>query len=216
MKVGTDGVLLGVLADISASPVRILDIGTGTGLVALMLAQRCPTAVIDAVEIDADAAEQASENFADSVFSDRLSVIHADVNNLNSAPYDFIVSNPPYFVDSLLAPDRQRTLARHTVTLTYDRLAYSVSRLLSSDGRCSIIIPSDTVLSLEQAFAQCGLHVIGRTLVKPNAQKPPKRVVVTFCRVSLPVKESVLVMDDAPRKRTPQFDALVREFYLDK
>lgn len=216
MKVGSDGVLLGVLADIGASPVRIMDIGTGTGLVALMLAQRCPSAMIDAVEIDADAALQANENFSNSPFRDRLSIIHADVNSLDSCQYDLVVSNPPYFVDSLLAPDKQRTMARHAVTLTYHHLAESVSRLLSSHGRCSVIIPSDTSSSLEREFSQCGLNVVSRVHVKPNLMKPPKRVVLTFGRGSQFVVESELVMDEAPRKRTPQFDALVRDFYLDK
>ncbi|MEE0972800.1 MAG: methyltransferase, partial [Paludibacteraceae bacterium] len=140
MKVGTDGVLLGVLADVSKAT-RILDIGTGTGLIALMLAQRQKDAHVDAIEIDEQAAQQAQENIAQSPFC----YIHVHTTALqaynSTQPYDLIVSNPPYFVDSLKAPNAARNLARHTDSLSFADLLQGAERLLHNDGCFWVILP---------------------------------------------------------------------------
>ena len=143
MKVGTDGVLLGAWTDLSHSR-RILDIGTGTGLIALMLAQRCMDARITAIDLDSAAVEQAQENIQASPWKDRIEALQQDICTYHpNGTFDTIVSNPPYFIDSLKCPDGQRSTARHTDTLDADRLIGKVSELLTSDGRFSIILPAE-------------------------------------------------------------------------
>ena len=143
MKVGTDGVLLGAWTSVDHSH-RLLDIGTGTGLIALMLAQRCPQAFITAIDIDAEAVEQARENALSSPWKDRVEVLLQDICTFPAnQQFDTIVSNPPYFIDSLKCPDDQRNTARHTDTLDAERLLASVARLLTDDGRFSIILPAE-------------------------------------------------------------------------
>ena len=123
MKVGTDGTLLGAWANAPKGPCRILDIGTGTGLVALMMAQRYPESQVVGIDIDRDAIIQAQENVDASPFSERITIINEDATKIDDKEvFDAIVCNPPYFVDSLTCPESQRTLARHTVTLTYEQL----------------------------------------------------------------------------------------------
>ena len=139
MKVGTDGVLLGAWVDV-VSARNILDVGTGTGLISLMMAQRC-NAQIRAVDIDADAVEQARGNVAASPWQDRIEVELQDICHFTSETlFDVIVSNPPYFTDSLKCPERQRNIARHTDLLDFDKLAESAARLLHSEGVFSVII----------------------------------------------------------------------------
>ena len=147
MKVGTDGVLLGAWAQGGS---RILDIGTGTGIIAMMMAQRFPDADITAIDIDAEACKQAAENVRESVFKGRIIVKEEALqsycrNHLEQQHplYDSIVSNPPFFVNSLRNPDARRTTARHTDSLSFAELFRSVSRLLSDDGMFSAIIPTD-------------------------------------------------------------------------
>lgn len=137
MKVGTDGVLLGAWANGGS---RILDIGTGTGLIALMMAQRFAKATIDAVEIDAEAATQARENVAATAYADRISIAETAIQLYPTHhKYDAIVSNPPFFIDSLINPNAQRTTARHACALKYCELFAAVKALLDSDGEFSAI-----------------------------------------------------------------------------
>ena len=152
MKVGTDGTLLGAWAQVpvTPSPTHILDIGTGTGLIALMMAQRFPDSQVLGIDIDADAVTQAKKNVEASPFSSRITIQLADIRELQSPePFDAIVSNPPYFVDSLTCPDDQRTTARHAVNLSYAELMKTSFRLLSDDGYFSVVIPTDCRSRLE-------------------------------------------------------------------
>ena len=143
MKVGTDAVLLGAWADITACK-NILDIGTGTGIIALMLAQRC-FANIDAIDIDTDAYSQAKENVAASPFAERINVIHASCSEYTGScareKYDLIVSNPPYFINSLKCPDNKRSVARHTDSLSLFELIDDSCSLLSLSGRIALVLP---------------------------------------------------------------------------
>ena len=143
MKVGTDGVLLGAWAE---GGKRILDIGTGTGLIALMMAQRFPASTIDAIEIDSDAASQAVDNVKLSSFSNIVHVMNGSfqdfASSMPSKQYDSIVSNPPFFNNSLKNPDEARMLARHTDTLSFRDLFHGVEKLLMDDGVFSAIIPA--------------------------------------------------------------------------
>ncbi|MBR2909642.1 MAG: methyltransferase, partial [Clostridia bacterium] len=141
MKVGTDGVLLGVLAPTIDSG-RILDIGTGTGLVGIMLSQRCPQAMVTGVELDANAAKQAEENATSTGW--KIKIINKSIQDFSSQceeKFDLIVSNPPYFINSLKAPEKNRNTARHTDELSFEELIESAEKLLSEEGKFSVIIP---------------------------------------------------------------------------
>lgn len=141
MKVGTDGVLLGSWAN---GGKRILDIGTGTGLIALMMAQRYTDATIDAVEIDHDAALQAYENVSNTEFANRIKIVETAIQHYSTQDkYNAIVSNPPFFIDSLLNPNAQRSTARHACALKYCELFATVKALLDTDGEFSAIIPTE-------------------------------------------------------------------------
>ena len=142
MKVGTDGVLLGAWCPVEHA-VRVLDIGTGTGLIALMIAQRAPKALIEAVELDEKAAEQARYNVSLTPFDERVKVFTSSIQvfaETNQGVYDVIVCNPPYFVDSLKSPNNSRTQARHTDTLTHDDLLLVANKLLSEQGTLNVIL----------------------------------------------------------------------------
>lgn len=151
MKVGTDGTLLGAWAQVPSASARILDIGTGTGLIALMMAQRFPKASVLGIDIDPDAVMQAKDNVAASSFASRITICHKNILDFkDSVGFDAIVSNPPFFVDALTCPDHQRTMARHTLSLTYEGLMKSAFRLLKPDGFFSLVIPSENRTLLDK------------------------------------------------------------------
>ena len=142
MKVGTDGTLLGAWASLPDGEGAILDIGTGTGLIAIMAAQRAPEAHITAIDIDTDCVEQARDNVSATPWSDRIEIVGSPLQEFSSShTFDSIISNPPYFIDSLLSPDAARTTARHTTTLSFEDLVGGVLRLLAEDGTFSLILP---------------------------------------------------------------------------
>ena len=147
MKVGTDGTLIGAWFSANCNNCRILDIGTGTGLIAIMAAQRFSDAQIIGIDIDSDCIEQARENVAASPWSERISIIHSALQEFTSSKgFDVIISNPPYFVDSLLSPDDKRSTARHTTSLSFSDLFDGVERLLAQDGTFALILPPAEVL----------------------------------------------------------------------
>lgn len=177
MKVGTDGVLLGAWAG-TESCSRILDVGTGTGLIALMLAQRSK-AVVDAIDIDADACLQAQENAESSLFAGRINVSHSDLVDFAQASthlYDLIVSNPPYFVDSLKCPNLQRNTARHTDTLTLEDLLQYSRKLLAPQGRIALILPYDQKDRLTDCIQTQNLFLSKEVSVIPVPDTQPKRL----------------------------------------
>lgn len=216
MKVGTDGVLLGVLSTSSCKVRRVLDIGTGTGVVALIIAQRFNNALIDAVEIDFDAASQASDNFKLSPFADRLKIYNSDISDYHTAEkYDLIVCNPPYFVDSLRNPNQQRAIARHTITLTFESLAKAVSRLLDIDGIFSVIVPSDAVNNIVKTFAEVDLYKSSQIDIKTTPNKPIKRSVINFSFVkeTNPTNKTI-VIETSPLVYSEEFERLIHDYYL--
>ena len=216
MKVGTDGALLGAWAAPKEAR-NILDIGTGTGLVALMLAQRCQ-AFIDAIDIDADACLQAEENVARSPFADRIRVHHCALNDFHpSAPshYDLIVSNPPYFHQALKCPDPKRNRARHTDTLSLEELFQESHRLLTPAGRLCLILPYDQLERVHQVSQLKGLHWIMRSDVSPVVGSSPKRLLAEWGLqpVASPL-HTTLSLEYPDRSYTEAFIALERDYYL--
>ena len=213
MKVGTDGVLLGAWADV-VSARNILDIGTGTGLISLMMAQRC-NARIRAVDKDADAVEQARGNVAASPWQDRIEVELQDICHFTSETlFDVIVSNPPYFTDSLKCPERQRNIARHTDLLDFDKLAESAARLLHSEGVFSVIIPADGKESFLMAATRYGLHLSHQTFIHTKPGSEPKRVLLAF---KFSVDKCViddLTIELSRHVYSEEYIALTKEFYL--
>ena len=216
MKVGTDGVLLGAWAEVRTSDRRMLDIGTGTGLIALMLAQRAPEARITGVDID-DVA-QARENADASPWGDRVAFERCPVQEFTaSEPFDLILSNPPFFVDSLTCPDRGRTAARHAVHLPFDELRDAVLRLMAPAGRFAVILPT---AEAERFLAVCDgtLALTRRTDIRTTPRHPAKRALMEFSRMpctGLPaVRDELTVGTGQHECYTPEYRALTREFYL--
>lgn len=214
MKVGTDGVLLGAWTDIHHSR-RILDVGTGTGLIALMLAQRCEKAQVTAIDIDTDAVSQAQENIADSPWKDRVEAMQQDICSYSTEErFDTIVSNPPYFVDSLECPDNQRTLARHANTLDAERLLGKVTELLLDDGLFSLILPADQADHIIRMAAEKGLYLSHYTAVITRPGLPPKRVLMEFRKTEGSCKTDELIVELDRHVYSEDYIALTKDFYL--
>ena len=213
MKVGTDGVLLGAWFPVDAG-CSVLDIGTGTGLIAIMAAQR-GAGRVTAVEIDADAAEQARANAANSPWADRIMVQHADIADfIGEYKYDRIVCNPPYFRDSLRCPDPGRNTARHNDSLSYETLTACAARLLADDGLFCLVLPYDSVGTLAKCAVAQGLEMCLRTDVVTAPGKAPKRSLVAFGRHCPTLDAGVLEMSGPDGTETPEYISLVKDFYL--
>ena len=176
MKVGTDGVLLGALADGGS---KILDIGTGSGLCAMMMAQRFPEARITGIDIDSEACQQAAENAR--AFSEEIEIRHTsleDFADTTGDTFDAIISNPPYFEETTGCPDIQRDKARHASSLPYSTMLRCSKKLLSDDGTITIIIPTSAVGRIEHECAYLGLFIVRRINIKPTPKKPEKRTLL--------------------------------------
>lgn len=212
MKVGTDGVLIGAWSRIPEGCRRILDIGTGTGLIALMAAQRS-SAAITAVEADASSAEQAAENVGNSPWSDRIEVVHGRIQDFEPPhKFDLIISNPPYYDGTLLCPDAERTLARHTVSLTFGELFAAVGRLIAPEGRFSVIVPSESAGALVAAGS---MHLVRRCDVRTKPAAPPKRTLLEFSpRFTGAIGFEELSIGDGHGGYSDEYRALTADFYL--
>lgn len=214
MKVGTDGVLLGAWAAARRSK-QILDIGTGTGLIALLLAQRNPEALITALEIDEAAASQAAGNVARSPWADRIEVVCNDFRLFQTEKkFDLIVSNLPYFVDALNCPDKQRNLARHTCELNYELLFSRSAHLLWEQGGVSIIIPAEVEKLVVDTARKYKLYPDRRLRVFTKPGKPCRRVLLSFRSQEGECLEETLCIEEAHHEYTPEYIALTRDFYL--
>lgn len=241
MKVGTDGVLLGAWAQGGR---RILDIGSGTGLISLMMAQRFPEAEVVGIDMDADACGQARENVMASPFRDRVEIeccrlqdfggvsktaealktaegLKADGTSETAAGlkaagiFDAIVSNPPFFVDSLKNPDSKRTMARHTDSLPFRDLFAGVKRLLSDDGIFSAIVPTEVVEQFVAESCILGFYLIRKCGVKTVERKQPKRFMLSFAKHRIsPYEEHVETMMDSQGNRSEWYRKITEEFYL--
>ncbi len=213
MKVGTDGVLLGAWAD-CRNATTILDIGTGSGLIALMLAQRS-NAQIDALEIDKDACKQSLDNISKSPFKDRIHVIHADFSDfMTNKKYDLIVSNPPYFSNSLQAPDRQRNLARHDFALPLETLMSGSKALLNPGGKIALILPSDTTELVSRIALDNNLYVHQEVWVYSRSESPVKRILYEISDRKFILQISSLIIEKERHIYTDEFRKLTDPFYL--
>jgi tRNA1Val (adenine37-N6)-methyltransferase len=204
MKVGTDGVLLGAWA--KGGP-RILDIGTGTGIIALMMAQRYPEAQVIAIDIDEGAVRQAQQNVSQSPFWGRISVLQQAAQE-HQGEYESIVSNPPFFIDSLQAPDEQRNMARHTATLSYAELMKAAYRLLADNGEFSVVIPFDYRRRMEDEAVFVGFFPSRVCGVKTTERKPAKRYLLAFRKHPCPCQKEQLTIG------SEDYQALTSAFYL--
>ena len=213
MKVGTDGVLLGAWAQ---GGCRILDIGSGTGLISLMMAQRFPEAEVVGIDMDADACGQARENVMASPFRDRVEIECCRLQDFGATGvFDAIVSNPPFFVDSLKNPDSKRTMARHTDSLPFRDLFAGVKRLLSDDGIFSAIVPVEVVEQFVAESCILGFYLIQKCGVRTVERKQPKRFMLSFAKHRiLPYEEHVETMMDSQGNRSEWYRKIMEEFYL--
>ncbi len=223
MKVNTDGVLLGALMTLRAADRNCLDVGTGTGTVALMAAQRLydagvSDARITAIDIDGPSAREAAANFAGSPWPDMLEAKHLPLSGLSGpdvpAAFDHIFSNPPYYDLSLQAPDMRRNAARHTDTLSYRELAAFAAEHLASDGILSMILPADSELWLLRHARMSGLHPFRIVRIRTTERKRPSRIVAEFSRSRRECPEESLLTIHQGDGYSADYIALTEEFYL--
>jgi tRNA1Val (adenine37-N6)-methyltransferase len=198
---------------------KVLDIGTGSGLIALMLAQRLPQAQITAIDIDNGAVEQAKYNFSISPWAERLDCQQTALQDLKGeAIFDLIVSNPPYFQDSLKNPDSQRAMARHTDTLSYDELLANSARLLKEEGILALVLPIEAeqqIIALAQTYELYPTHI---THVYPKPGKAAKRLLIAFSLLPIanstsPIANS-LTLESETAPRSEEYKELTKDFYL--
>jgi tRNA1Val (adenine37-N6)-methyltransferase len=218
MKIGTDGVLLGAWVPIDNRPNSILDIGTGTGIIALMLAQRCDAQQIDALEIDENAYEQSVDNFESSPWGDRLFCFHAGLDEFVEEPedeYDLIVSNPPFYIEDYRPENPQRDLARFQEAMPFEDLVEAAALLLSENGVFAVIIPfkeEENFLALAKEYE---LFPIKITRVKGTHETQIVRSLLAFRRYELSVLSAdELVIEINRHEYTDDYIALTKEFYL--
>lgn len=208
MKVGTDGVLLGAWAPATGD--RILDVGTGSGLIARMLMQRCEGAEVDAIDIDEAAVEQAKEN--------GVRAYKARLQDWSRQLYDLVVSNPPYFQNSLKNPDKGREMARHTDTLSYEDLVRHSARLLKQGGCLALILPAEAEAEIRQLAATEDLYLTHATRVYSKEGKKPKRVLMAFrfkiSNFKSQIVEDSLVLENEHGGRSEAYQELTKDFYL--
>ena len=209
-RVGTDAVILGALANVQGIE-NILEVGSGTGIISLMAAQRNPSAAVDAIDINADAAQLTEKNFASSPFAERLRAYRENFESYRpEKQYDLVLSNPPYFPENSSPKD---VLARQQKTLTFKSLAMNAARLLKSSGRLTVIIPFDSTEYFERECLNTGLHLQNQTTVYGIKGTKPKRAVLVFGFLKLPLKESKLIIEESPRKFSEEYLKLTADFH---
>ena len=204
MKVGTDGVMLGAWAQ---GGLRVLDVGTGTGVVALIMAQRYVEAQVTAIDIDEQAVIQARQNVAASPFNSRVTVLRESVQE-HQGTYDAVVSNPPFFIDSMNAPDRQRNMARHTTTLTYAELMQAAWRLLTAEGELSVVVPFDYRQRMDDEATFAGFFPHKVCAVRTVEGKPARRFLLSFRKHPCERQYDVMTIGDE------RYKAMTTDFYL--
>jgi tRNA1Val (adenine37-N6)-methyltransferase len=216
MKINTDGVLLGALVE-ADQPESILDIGTGTGVIALMLAQRFTSARIDAVEIDQSAAQTAGRNFKNSAFAERLNVfplaIHDFFNEHPAKKYDLIVSNPPFHINSLGSPRANKTIAKHTGEGFFKELVEGVFSHLSQNGLCWLVLPLQAAGLVKELAIVQGLHLQKTIAIASFADDAPHREIMCFGMNKVELSVNRFVIYNEPKVYTEIYKSLLNEFF---
>lgn len=217
MKIGTDGVLLGAWCPITHHPSNILDIGAGTGIIALMLAQRSHAAQIDAIEIEDNAYEECVGNFENSPWSDRLFCYHAGIDELMDDPedvYDLIVSNPPFYKDQHDSENDARAMARSENNLPFELLIESADLLLSEEGVFATIIPRKEEEAFIKICAEFELFPFSILRVKGNINTEEIRSLLAFSRNNSELTIDTIAIEKARHDYTEEYQKIVRDFYL--
>lgn len=214
MKISTDAILLGALAN-AEKPNQILDIGTGTGVIALMLAQRFAEAKVTAVELDSDAASQAQENISQSPFASRMNLCQGRIQDFSPGEkFDLIVSNPPYFPDHLKSSDSKRNQALHTDSLSFEELIDRVLALLNPDGKFWLILPPRQMEDFADLAKKSDLKDFRRISVRDRADKSIFRVVAAFSKVEKSSDAQELILKDSSGNYTSAYKNLLSGFLL--
>lgn len=214
LKVNTDGVLLGAWADLSGAK-TILDIGTGTGVIALMLAQRNSSAIVDAIDIDRGAFLQANENFAKSPWKERLTAYHTSLQTFSpNKTYDCIVSNPPYFKNSYQSPKKQINVAKHNIEMNYTDLLEGIKRLLTENGHAFTIIPFPNISMLSAEAKSFDLYITRQCDVNSTPDKPPYVSLLGISKMQKQFVIEQLTIQSAESIFTNEYKKLTVDFYL--
>ena len=213
MKVGTDGTLLGAWAE---GGKHILDIGTGTGLIALMMAQRFPDANIIGVDIDESSCTQAGRNVRNSIFAERIKIVQSAIQGfLPDEKFDSVVCNPPFFVDSLNCPDEKRNIARHNSALSFRDLFVAVDRLLDDSGCFSVVLPTESFSLFDETAIEHGFRRVKYVAVKTVPRKPARRCLVAYSKnFSIDLQNCEESIEDGSHNRSQWYSELTKDFYL--
>jgi len=217
MKVGTDGVLLGAWVHAKPEYFSVLDIGAGTGLIALMLAQKCNAEVVDAIELNEEAYEQTVENFEISNWGDRLFCYHASLQEFAEEiedKYDLIISNPPFYTSTYKELSQERAMARHTESLNYVELLGGTSKLLSETGSCAFIIPYSEEENFIKIASENNLFPDRITRVKGTENSPIKRSLLQMSFQKTTIDTNELIIEIERHKYTKEYINLVQDYYL--
>lgn len=214
MRINTDGVLLGASASADA-PKRILDIGTGTGVIALMLAQRFPLAQITAIEIDEMSAARADINFTNAIFANRLTCINQDFLSFHSAErYDLIVSNPPFFTNDLKNSDVRKGIARHTNDAFFEKMICKSVQMMQINGVFSIVLPPHQLVALKQVFEKYGLFMCKALNLCSFDGQLPFRQIASFTNRESSLEAESLILYDRPGVHSAAYRSLLKDFFM--
>ncbi len=215
MKVNTDGVLLGAWT-VAENPKEILDIGTGTGVIAIMMAQKFPQSNIVAVEIDKNAAEQASQNVQNCPWNDRITIFNDDFSNFaqkNTKKFDLIVSNPPFFENQLKSTNKQREIARHTTLLSFEKLTKNVAKTITQTGLFTVILPYYNHNNFIKLCSENDLFCTKKTIIFPNEKKDANRVLLEFSKQKKTLIENNFYIRQK-NAYSSEYLELTKDFYL--
>lgn len=215
MKVGTDAVLLGAWTETKHSK-TILEIGTGSGIISLMIAQRSK-AKIEAIDIDEDTVKQANENFQKAEWKERLNAFHYSLNDFKkeqSNKYDLIISNPPFFIDSLKSPNKNKTLSKHSDELSYADLIQGLIHFLSPSGKACIILPYTESKSFINLARIENLYLTKQLLIKPKKDKVANRILMEFSFTKTQVLENEIYLREVDNSFSDEYKKLSKEYYL--
>jgi len=217
MKVGTDGVLLAAWVNLPKETNSILDVGSGTGLIALMMAQRSDAETLDAVELNKEAYEQTVDNFENSNWADRLFCYHASFQQFTEEmdeKYDFIISNPPFYTSTFKNLPNNRAMARHAESLSFEDLLYGTSKLLNDKGECAFIIPFEEEVNFIEIAKSNSLFPKRITRVKGNEKSDIKRSLLQFSKEVKTIEIKELIIEITRHNYTEAYKNLVKDFYL--